>query len=161
MLPTQHHRDVLRNKWDWWLFEISHTAGDCGEKDENETKEREEVCELSWFVQGNFEGFSFSIYDNVIKNSLRTWTQMELWAFQPLLICQKSAMLLSCSLCLFWWILGLAFFFLFLLVPAMLEGFRGSEFPQAHFEHKVCNREELLFRPPFSLSVTQLIPLAA
>lgn len=39
--------------------------------------------------------------------------------------------------------------------------FQGREVPQAHFEDKACTREQLLFRPPFRLSVTQLIPLAA
>lgn len=40
-------------------WKASCVAAECGEKDDDETKEREGVCKLSWLVWGILRGFLF------------------------------------------------------------------------------------------------------
>lgn len=50
---------------------------------------------------GNFEGYSFLIYGNVIKNSLRTWTRTELSNLCSFVSSQQRVGNISrCFLCL-------------------------------------------------------------
>lgn len=143
-------------------WKVSGVAGERGEKDDHETKEREGVSKLSWLVQGILRGFLFLIYGNVIKNSLKTWTRTELSKLHSLVSSdQRVGNVSRCFLCLSWWVSWpWTWLFHFHWSSAMLEGFMSSEFPQANVGSKACNRKHLLFKPPFSFSVPQLIPLA-
>lgn len=50
---------------------------------------------------GNFEGFSFLIYGNVIKNSLRTWDRTELSNLRSFVSSQRCVgNVPRCFLCL-------------------------------------------------------------
>ena len=54
---------------------------------------------------GDFEGFSFLIYGNVIKNSLRTWTRTELSNLRLFVGSQQHVGNVShCFLCLSRWV---------------------------------------------------------
>lgn len=59
----------------WKLF---HTAGECGEKNYNETKEREEVCELSWLVHGILKGVLFQFLIILLEIP---WEHGHEWSF--------------------------------------------------------------------------------
>lgn len=67
MLPTQHHRDVSRNKRDWRFLETFSYSWRVWRKGWYWNKGEGRVWELSWLVQGILKGFLFQFIVILLK----------------------------------------------------------------------------------------------